>query len=377
MVIYLLGFLLLGVAFLALALQRLYSSVPARELKRLAGRGDHLARSLYRVVAYDRSLRLFLWSVLGIALSVSFLLLIPVLPTAISLALLALVSMLSFVVLPSLQLTQHSARFAAWFVSPLVWILSHVQPILGRAADILGKHHTVVNHSRLYEKEDFEQLLSKQKEQADNRISPEDLELIQRSLAFGDRTAADILQPRKDAHIVSADETIGPVLLDQLHRDKQPSFLVYKDSAENIVGSLSMRDAVKAKHGGRVLDLVRYDLIFVHEDFSLPQVLEAFQRTGQQLVVVINSFEEFLGIITMHQLTGELLGTVDSSDEGLHYENRSAIAAYQPQPTTEVTMDETTDQPEASEADREADAAKPEEAKKSNTSSPEVTEVVE
>lgn len=369
MVIYILGFLLLGVAFLALALQRLYSSIPARELKRLAGRGDRLARTLYRVVAYDRSLRLFLWSVLGASLSVGFLLLIPLLPTVVSLSLLIVVSVLAFIVLPSLQLTQHSAQFAAWFVSPLVWVLSRVQPVLGRLADILGRHHSVSSHSRLYEKEDFEQLLSRQKEQIDNRISPEDIELIQRALAFGDRTAADILRSRKDAHIVNADETIGPVLLDQLHRNKQPSFLVYKDSPENIVGSLSMRDAVKAKHGGRVLDLVRYDLTFVHEDFTLRQVLEAFQRTGQQLVVVINKFEEFLGVITLNQLTAELLG--DISEESLPYENRSAIAAYEPRP---ATVEEITEQPLQAES---TDEAEPEESKKATPSSPEVTEVVE
>lgn len=373
MVIYILGFSLLGVAFLALALQRLYSSVPARELKRLAGRGDRLARALYRVVAYDRSLRLLLWSALGVSLSVSFLLLIPVLPAAGSLVLLAAASVLAFIILPSLQLTQNSAQFAARFVPLLVWILSRVQPVLGRAADALSKHHTVSTHSRLYEKEDFEHLLTKQQGQIDNRINQDDLDLMRRALAFGDRTAADIVQPRKDVHLVNADETIGPVLLDQLHKDKQLSFLVYKDSTENIVGSLSMRDAVKAKHGGRVLDLVRYDLTFVHEDFTLRQVLEAFQRTGQQLVVVINRFEEFLGVITLRQLTSELLGA--ASEEGMAYENRGAIAAYKPAP--EAGADEVTNSSEESEVGVEANEVKPEQTTKTDPSSPEATEVVE
>ena len=57
------GLLLVLLALAALALQRLYSSVPARELKRLAGRDDELARVLYRPVAYGGSLRLFLWIV--------------------------------------------------------------------------------------------------------------------------------------------------------------------------------------------------------------------------------------------------------------------------------------------------------------------------
>jgi CBS domain containing-hemolysin-like protein len=328
MIIYGLGFALLLVAFLALALQRLYSSVPARELKRLAGRGDHLARSLYRVAAYGAGLRVLLWATLGVSLTVSFLLLIPILPSAAGFALLVVASAVLFVWLPSLRLTVHSARFATWFVSPLAGVLSRAYPFLDRVARIIGQRRGLAPHSRLYEKEDLHWLLNLQRDQADNRIRQEELELMQRALDFPDRQAAEVVQPRDRAHLVNADDTIGPVLLDQLHKSRQSSFLVYKDKKENIVGSLSMQDAVKAKQGGRVFDLVRSDLVFVHEDFSLRDVMTAFQKTGQQVAIVINGFEEFIGLITLEGLISELLGASEESD--IVYENRSAVAAFTP-----------------------------------------------
>ncbi|MET1033143.1 MAG: CBS domain-containing protein [Candidatus Saccharimonadales bacterium] len=334
MITYGIGFALLAFAFLALALQRLYSSIPSRELKRLAGRGDSLAKRLYRVAAYGASLRLFLWTILGITLPISFLLLIPSLPMIAGFVLLAVSSAVLFVWLPSLRLTVHTAQFATWFVSPIAWVLSRTHGLFEIVANGISTRRELVPHSRLYEKEDLQWLLDLQKDQVDNRIDPQELDLVQRAMAFTERQAADIVQPRKEAHLVNADDAIGPVLLDTLHKSHHNSFLVYKDNEENIVGSLSMADAVKAKHGGRVFDLVRSDLVFVHEDFTLREVLIAFQKTGHQVAVVVNSFEEFIGIINFDRLVNELLGEARTSTD-LMYENRSAVAAYKPKPQIE------------------------------------------
>ena len=70
-------------------------------------------------------------------------------------------------------------------------------------------------------------------------------------------------------------------------------------------------------------------LCFVHEDFSLRQVLQAFTQTGQFMVVVINFFEEPLGVITLSHLLTQLVGErhIDDFDR---YEDRQAVAAYRP-----------------------------------------------
>src|SRR5262245_42519181 len=69
-----LGLLFITLGLVALALQRYYSSVPAKELKRLAARGDHLAVALYRPVAYGHSMRLLLWVLFTVGLTAGFVL---------------------------------------------------------------------------------------------------------------------------------------------------------------------------------------------------------------------------------------------------------------------------------------------------------------
>lgn len=353
------GIALILLALTALAMQRLYSSIPARELKRLARSGDHLAKSLYKPVAYGASARLLLWIMVVVALSGGLLLILPHMPPVAGFATLVAISVIALVWIPSLRLTVHTAQFAALLAPSVSWVLARLHGPLTNLANLINKYRALAPHSRLYEKEDLRDLLYLQKQQIDNRIAHEELELMERSLVFGDKVAADIVQPRKEAHLVNADDALGPILLDSLHQSDQASFLVYKDKKENIIGSLSMQDAIKAKQGGRVFDLIRNDLTYVHEDFTLRQVLAAFQKTGQQVGVVINSFEELVGVITLESLLHELIGETPEA-EVASYGNRGSVAAYKPKQPEEPEVAETQDET-------------PEEA----PTSPEATEVVE
>ncbi len=323
------GSLLVLCAVLATMLQRLYSSIPVKEVKRQARQGDQLAQTLYRAIAYGPSLRVLLWLIIIIMLPAGLLVILPVLPVAAAFVLLVILVATLFVWIPSMRLTLHTARLAA-FAAPLVaGALSYLYSPLQRTAALISRHRALEPHSRLYEKQDLLDLLKLQKEQSDNRISHEELDLTQRALLFGDRLAADIARPRHSVQLINADESIGPVLLDQIHSSGQKVCLVYKGAKSNIIGSLHMSDAAAAKQGGRVIDLIRNDLIFIHEDFTLRQVLAAFQETGQHIAAVINKFEEFLGVVTFDALMEELLGELQV-DMVSSYGDRRSVAAYEP-----------------------------------------------
>ncbi|HET8669844.1 MAG TPA: CBS domain-containing protein [Candidatus Saccharimonadales bacterium] len=355
------GLILVLLAVVALALQRLYSVVPVHELKRLARRGDPLAKTLYRPAAYGSSIRLFLWLVIAGALPLGFLLAMPQLPAVVSFGALGVLVIVMLVWVPSMRLTVRSAQFASFFSPVMVGVMSRVHTPLKYIAEYINKYRDNMPHSLLYEKKDLIRLLDLQKEQIDNRIQKSELELVAKALIFGDRQASDVLQPRKEMQVVNADDHLGPVLLDQLHKSRQSAFLVYKDKKENVIGSLSLRDAISAKQDVRVFDLIRHDLIYVHEDSTLRQVMDAFQCTGQQVAVVINRFEEFLGIITLEKLIQELMG--EPQAVSMSYEDRSAIASY-------IPSDKESQEPEKEQQDTLPSPTD------EDTSSLEITEVV-
>jgi CBS domain containing-hemolysin-like protein len=312
-----------------LALQRFYSCVPAKELKRLAARGDHLAKTLYRPVAYGESMRLLLWIVFGASLTGGFVLLSDSLVGWVAYGLIGL-SLVGVVVVQSLRLTVRSARLAGLAAPALNWMLDHLHTPFDVAARFINRYRNHAAHSGLYEKEDVMALIHQQKGQLDNRIAERDLALLERAARFDDQQAADVVLPMSRLRLVNVSDHIGPVLLGELHKTGQTSFLVYQDSADNVVGTLFLRDAIAAKQGGRVAELMRAQLCFVHEDFSLHQVLNAFIRTGQFMLVVVNSFEEAVGVITLQHFLTQLLGE-QTGDDFSAYDSRTAVAAFRPQ----------------------------------------------
>ncbi|HEY8999585.1 MAG TPA: CBS domain-containing protein [Candidatus Saccharimonadales bacterium] len=323
--VYVVSFLLLLIGLIAVALQRLYSAVPARELKRLASQGDALAQKVYQPVAFGVSLRLLLWLVAAPSLAFGFLVLARGASFGLSVFVLLVALALMLVWLPTLALTSKSAQLAVWFAPMMAWILQRTDPLLQSFARVLNRRRQSQTHSRLYEKADVQELLERQKLQPDNRIAEDELERAQRALTFSDKRAADIVTPRKKFRAVEAHEALGPVLLDELHASKQRMFIVFDGRFDHIVGVLGLSDALKAKQGGEVAGAMRPSVTYVHESFTLPEVLAALTSSGQQLAVVVNVSEEIVGVVTLDNLVHELTGNLP--DEGIAYDDRASVAA--------------------------------------------------
>ncbi|HJQ09279.1 MAG TPA: CBS domain-containing protein, partial [Candidatus Saccharimonadales bacterium] len=301
------GSLLILLGLVAMALQRFYSSVPAKELKRLAARGDHLASALFRPVAYGASMRLLLWVVVAGSIAGGLLFVVPNVPGLVAFAATVLTLTL-MIFLQSIRLTVRSAHMAMRAAPALHWLLTHLHPVLDVVTRFINRLRGHEPHSGLYEKEDLVALLTQQKEQVDNRIAAADLDLLERAVRFDDRQAADVVLPMSRVKLVNVSDHIGPVLLGELHASGQSSFLVYDDTPANVVGTLSLREAASAKAGGRVAELMHPRVCYVHEDFTLRQVLQAFTATSQFITVVINAFEEPVGVITIQHLLTQLIG---------------------------------------------------------------------
>jgi CBS domain containing-hemolysin-like protein len=283
---------------------------------------------------------LLLWIVYCLSLTAGLLALIYNLP-ALAAFLSVTVVVVTVILLQTLRLTVRSAHFAVQAAPAINWLLTYLHTPLDTIARQLNRFRKHAPHSGLYEKEDILDLLDQQKEQPDNRIAHHDLQLLARATQFDDRQAADIVLPMSRVKLVKLDDHIGPVLLGELHESGQNSFLVYDESPDHVVGTLFLRDAVIAKEGGQVRSLMHPRLCFVHEDFTLRQVLRAFASTGQFMVVVVNSFEEPVGVITLAHLMGQLIGD-RSEDDFDAFENRAAVAAWKPQP---VLVPVETDEP--------------------------------
>jgi CBS domain containing-hemolysin-like protein len=150
---------------------------------------------------------------------------------------------------------------------------------------------------------------------------------MKHSLSFGQKTIYEIMIPRKVVTMVASTDLMGPVLMDELHKSGHSRFPVYdSDDSNTIVGTLYLKSLVGEKQSGPVKKLMSNKVFFVHEELDLMHALDAFIKTKHHLFVVVNNFEEFVGIITIEDVLEQVLGR-QIVDEFDNYDNLREVAA--------------------------------------------------
>lgn len=326
--IFLLALLLAGLTLAGVSMQKTYTNVPVKELKRRAKKGDELAEALHKAVSYGASLELLLWGFVGLSAAGFFVVLVTSLPVWLSLFGCAVLLWAGFAWLPTSQISGLSQRTAQFLAPVLAWILEHLYPLLNKLGGIIERHRPIHFHSGLYQKEDLVELLDRQKKQPDNRMTDYEIGIVQSALTFSDKLIRDIMTPKRMVKTIKQDDAIGPLLMDELHKSGFSRFPVTGDQPDQIVGTLYMRDLVRSKTGGKVKDLMKKQVYYVNQEKPLQHALQAFLKTKHHLFMVVNSFEEIVGIITVEDVLEQAIGKqiVDEFDK---YEDLRAVAALQ------------------------------------------------
>ena len=150
--------------------------------------------------------------------------------------------------------------------------------------------------------------------------------LVKQALRYQEMLVCDIMTPRSVVTTVEADETIGPLLLDRLHKSGHSRFPVIEGDLDHVKGILYVHNLVpldpKSKKVG---DAMSRQVYYVHQDKSLDHVLQAFLRTKHHLFMVVNEFEEVVGVASIEDVLETIIGRkiIDEFDP---YEDLRAVA---------------------------------------------------
>lgn len=157
-------------------------------------------------------------------------------------------------------------------------------------------------------------------------LTKEEITLVRQALSYMDKQVKEVMTPRSVVITAEASDTLGPVVLDKLHKSGQSRFPVVEKNFDHVVGMLYMHDLVplppKAKH---VKDAMRPKVYYVNQDKNLEHVLHAFLRTKHHLFIVVNEFEEATGVISIEDILEQIIGRniVDEFDQ---YQDLRAVA---------------------------------------------------
>jgi CBS domain containing-hemolysin-like protein len=150
---------------------------------------------------------------------------------------------------------------------------------------------------------------------SEGTLDTETAHLVQRSVAFGPRTAGEIMTPRVQMACVDANDPVSEVI--ELSQSTGFSkFPVIKGSSDNVVGSIHVKQAVAVPRSERAHTRVRevmVDATVVPESLRLDPLLSLLRGEGFQMAIVSDEYGGTAGVVTLEDVVEEIVGEI--SDE--------------------------------------------------------------
>jgi len=154
---------------------------------------------------------------------------------------------------------------------------------------------------------------------SEGTLDSETAHLVQRSLAFGPRTAGEIMTPRVQMACVDANDPVSEVI-ELSGATGFSKFPVIKGTSDNVVGSVHVKQAVAVPRSERVDTRVREVMVeatVVPESLRLDPLLSLLRGEGFQMAIVSDEYGGTAGVVTLEDVVEEIVG--DIADEHDRY----------------------------------------------------------
>jgi len=148
-------------------------------------------------------------------------------------------------------------------------------------------------------------------------------DLVARSIAFGDRTAADVRTPRVRVRFLEERDTAFDVI-EAARQTGHSRFPVIGKSPDDVLGIVHVKQAVSVppdKRRTTRLSDIAAPATTVPDSIELDPLLSLLREQGMQMAVVVDEYGGTDGVVTLEDLVEEIVG--DIADEHDRLSSRS------------------------------------------------------
>ncbi|MCL2267285.1 MAG: hemolysin family protein [Treponema sp.] len=153
--------------------------------------------------------------------------------------------------------------------------------------------------------------------QAIKELEDEQKEMIRGVVELSDTTVKEVMVSRTDTVFVSADDPKEEIL-ERISESEHSRFPVYKDTVDNVIGILHVKDVLGALVKNKpfeIKDLVRKPF-FIPVSKHIDDLLRELRRKKTHFAVVVDEYGGVSGIVSMEDIIEEIIG--DIQDEFDH-----------------------------------------------------------
>ena len=203
-------------------------------------------------------------------------------------------------------------RFALRYLQPLEWaVLPLATPLAVLGRWISKRVPESSTAARLTETE-VEWLVDKGEKAG--ALEKEPATMIRNVLDFKHLTAKEVMIPRRRVSSIEASLPLSDVL-EHVRRDGHSRYPVYRESLDNVVGLLYVKDLFDVVGAGKIAEtkleeLIRKPVLFLAEAQPALSVLREMRSKRLHLAVVTDEFGGTGGIVTLEDIIEEIVGEI-------------------------------------------------------------------
>jgi putative hemolysin len=235
---------------------------------------------------------------------------------AIATIVITIVTLVFAELVPKSLAVRYGERMALRYVKPLEIISTLLYPLVYILNHIGIRFTRLVGESEIpkptISEEEFHTAISIG--EAEGVMEGDEAEMLHKVFEFTDSPVSKIMVPRTDLAWVEQGTKLKDFL--ELYAKRRYSrFPVYKDNTDNVVGILHAKDVLlkltdeSDNRDSAIDDLVR-PAYFVPERKRLGELLAEMKDGGYHAVIVVDEFGGIAGMVTLGQLTEEIVGDI-------------------------------------------------------------------
>ena len=143
-------------------------------------------------------------------------------------------------------------------------------------------------------------------------------EMINSIFSFDDKTAKDVMVPRREVFAIDIEEPLEKIL-DELLETRHSRIPVYEEQIDNIIGIIQVKDVMieARKKSFEEVDIraLLKEAFFVPDGKSTDELFREMQKTKNRMAVLIDEYGGVSGILTVEDLVEEVMGEITDEHE--------------------------------------------------------------
>ncbi len=213
------------------------------------------------------------------------------------------------------------ATVALTLFRPVEWIVLPIADPLAALGRMLARRfapRVLLDHRAT----ETEVNLAVNEGQKTGALPKEPADMIRNVLDFTDRTARDVMIPRRRITAIEANTSLDEALR-IVATESHSRYPVFKDTIDNVLGLFYAKDLfalVADPHSSakRLSDILRAPVLFVAETQSALSILREMRARRLHMAIVSDEFGGTSGIVTLEDIIEEIVGEIRDEYDGDH-----------------------------------------------------------